>query len=173
VRVLASTNRDLRKLVDAGRFREDLYYRLNVVTINLPPLRERRDDLPLLIDAFLREFAEANGRGSVQLAPKARQALQDYDWPGNVRQLRNVIEGIVVMSTGREIALRDLPEEIRSATPDRGTVTLRVGASLNDAERELIRATLARNGGNRAQTAKVLGIGRKTLYRKMEEYGIE
>ena len=173
VRVIAATNRDLQQFVAEGKFREDLFYRLNVVQINIPALRERREDIPLLADAFLKEFCKANGREGMVITPKAMSLLQDFAWPGNVRQLRNVIEGMVVMSTGKEIAPKDLPEEIRREAPATGAVSLRVGATLADAERELIKATLAEQHGNRAATAKLLGIGRKTLYRKMEEYGIE
>ena len=173
VRVIAATNRDLRSLVDEGRFREDLFYRLNVVQVNLPPLRERAEDIPLLVDTFLKEFSAANDRHGLQLHPKAMAMLQNYRWPGNVRQLRNVIEGLVVMSAGREITPRNLPSDLRHEEPAQGSIVLHVGASLADAERELIRATLADKKGNRAQTAKILGIGRKTLYRKIEEYGIE
>ncbi|MEN6626832.1 MAG: sigma-54 dependent transcriptional regulator [Candidatus Sumerlaeia bacterium] len=172
VRVIAATNRNLKALVGEGKFREDLFYRLNVVTIDLPPLRDRREDIPLLVESFKREFALANNRPELAVSPKAMQLLQDFDWPGNVRQLRNVIEGLVVMSSGREVAPRDLPPDIARAQPAKGAVQLRVGLSLADAERELIKATLAEQGGNRARTARVLGIGRKTLYRKMEEYGI-
>ena len=173
VRVLAATNRDLQQCVAEGKFREDLFYRLNVVQINLPPLRERREDIPILVDAFLKEFCKANGREGLSISPKAMNLMQDYAWPGNVRQLRNVIEGMVVMNSGKEITPRDLPDDLRRESPANGAVTLRVGATLVDAERELIKATLAEQHGNRAATAKVLGIGRKTLYRKMEEYGIE
>lgn len=173
VRVIAATNRDLKQLVTAGQFREDLFYRLNVVQIPLPPLRERREDIPLLIDVFFKEFTQANGRDGVRLSPKAMSMMQDYSWPGNVRQLRNVIEGLVVMSTGKELGPRDLPQEIRQEGPSTGGLTLRPGISLADAERELIKATLAEQHDNRLQTAKILGISRKTLYRKMEDYGIE
>ena len=173
VRVLAATNQDLHKLVREGKFREDLYYRLNVVPLHMPPLRERPEDIPLLVDVFIREFCEANNREPIQMHPKAMAQLQDYHWPGNVRQLRNVIEGLVVMTPGREITAQSLPEEIRREEPARGHVTLRVGSSLSDAEREMIRATLSEQRGNRAKTAKTLGIGRKTLYRKLEAYGIE
>ena len=172
VRVLASTNQDLKTLVDEGKFREDLYYRLNVVQINLPPLRDRRDDIPLMIDAFMKEIGDANGRPGLTLSPKAIPILRDYQWPGNVRQLRNVIEGMIVMSASKEIQLRNLPDEIRREPPPQGALTLPVGSTFADAERALIRATLADQGDNRAATAKILGIGRKTLYRKMEEYGI-
>jgi DNA-binding NtrC family response regulator len=173
VRVIAATNRDLQACVAEGKFREDLFYRLNVVQVNLPALRERKEDIPLMVDAFLKEFCKANGRDGLTIAPKAISLLQDYAWPGNVRQLRNVLEGLVVMSSGKEIGPKELPDEIRREAPPAGAVALRLGASLADAERELIKATLADQHGNRAATAKVLGIGRKTLYRKLEEYGLE
>ncbi|MCX7011433.1 MAG: sigma-54 dependent transcriptional regulator [Candidatus Sumerlaeota bacterium] len=173
VRILAASNRDIEESVRSGRLREDLYYRLNVVRIKMPPLRERREDIPLLAHAFLKEFREENGKGPLRFTPKALALLQNFDWPGNVRQLRNVIEGMVVMSVGGEISVRNLPPEIRQSEPERQCVSLPVGSTLCDAERELIRATLRQAEGNRAQTARLLGIGRKTLYRKMEEYGLE
>jgi DNA-binding NtrC family response regulator len=144
-----------------------------VVQIVVPPLRERREDIPLMVDAFLREFCEVNGRSAVKMHPRAMNLLQEYSWPGNVRQLRNAIEGLVVMNNGREIGPRDLPEELRREGGARAALAVRVGMTMDEIEREAIRATLAAQDGNRAQTAKILGIGRKTLYRKMEEYGIQ
>ncbi len=173
VRVIAATNKNLEELVQQGKFREDLFYRLNVITINLPPLRNRVEDIPLLAASFLKEFGEQNGKPGLRLSSKTLTLLQEFDWPGNVRQLRNVIEGLVVMTNTKEIAPRHLPEQIRKGAPSRGTIPVRVGASLSEIEREAIRATLVHNHGNRAQTARQLGIGRKTLYRKMEEYGID
>jgi DNA-binding NtrC family response regulator len=174
VRVIAATNRDLKQRIAEGLFREDLFYRLNVVPIMLPPLRERREDIPLMVDAFIKEFSTANARPEIRIAPKALQLLQDFAWPGNVRQLRNVLEGLVVLSSGREIGAKDLPEEIAAHNePATGGLHLRSGMTLADAERELIKLTLAENNNNRAQTAKILGIGRKTLYRKLQEYGME
>ena len=173
VRVIAATNRNLKKLVEEGKFREDLFYRLDVVQITIPPLRERTEDIPLMVDAFMKEFSEVNGRKPLEITPKAMERLQDYPWPGNVRQLRNVIEGLVVLTAGKEITPRDLPAEVRTEGPPRGNVPIRVGMTMDEAERELIRATLAMHAGNRAQTAKILGIGRKTLYRKLEQYQIE
>ncbi|MFW6303087.1 MAG: sigma-54-dependent transcriptional regulator [Candidatus Sumerlaeota bacterium] len=172
VRVIAATNQDIEKAVEEGRFREDLYYRLNVVKIEVPPLRERRDDIPLLVDTFLEEICEQNDKPKMPIAPKALDALSNYGWPGNVRQLRNVIEGMVVLSTGKELSLKNLPEEIRSAEAPKKSLQLSVGASLEDMERELIRATLDETEGNRAAAARILGVGRKTLYRKLEQYGL-
>jgi DNA-binding NtrC family response regulator len=159
--------------VREGRFREDLYYRLNVVRIAIPPLRERRDDIPLLVHAFLSEFCKENKKPLLKIAPKAMTALCEHDWPGNVRQLRNAIEGMVVMAQGREIGIRNLPEEVRSEASAHRTFSLRVGATLADMEKEMIRATLEETKGNRAAAARILGLGRKTLYRKIEEYGLE
>jgi DNA-binding NtrC family response regulator len=171
VRLIAATNRDLKEAIAKGTFREDLYYRLNVVNIHIPPLRERKEDIPLLVAAFLREFSQENGRSIEGIDAKARLALYNYSWPGNVRQLRNSIESAVVLSKGTTITLDDLPPNIRGET---GTDSLRlaVGASLAEMEKEVIRSTLAREGGNKSRTAEILGIGRKTLHRKIEEYGL-
>ena len=173
VRIVAATNCDLEALVEQGRFREDLYYRLNVVRIHVPPLIERRDDIPLLADAFLKDICEENGKPPVRLAPRAMAYLQNFDWPGNVRQLRNAIEGMVVMSSSDEISVRHLPQEVRRAEPEDKAVAVSIGSTLADAERELIRATLIQTEGNRAKTARILGIGRKTLYRKIEDYRLD
>lgn len=172
-RVIAATNKHIEKAVEAGLFREDLYYRLNVIQIQIPPLREREEDVVLMIQSFLQEFCEQNGKGEMRVAPKALAALRQYDWPGNVRQLRNVMEGLVVLSSGREVGLRDLPEEIRAATAPRKSIPLRVGATIAEMERELIRVTLQETDGNRAAAARTLGLGRKTLYRKISEYELE
>ena len=172
VRIVAATNRDLPSLLREGTFREDLYYRLNVVNILVPPLRERRDDIPLLAMSFLREFAEENGKKLEGFDPKARQALYEYPWPGNVRELRNSVESAVVMAGSGLVGLDDLPPNLRSSGRERD-VRVPVGSTLEEAERILIRETLAAQGGNKSRTAEILGIGRKTLYQKIEEYGIE
>ncbi len=171
VRLIAATNRDLRDAIAKGSFREDLYYRLNVVNIHVPPLRERKEDIPLLVAAFLKEFSQENGKQIDGVDAKARLALYNYSWPGNVRQLRNSIESAVVLTKAATITLDDLPPNIRGES---GTDSLRlpVGASLADVEKEVIRSTLAREGGNKSRTAEILGIGRKTLHRKIEEYGL-
>lgn len=176
VRVIAATNQNLDKAVEEGRFRKDLYYRLNVVTIRIPPLRERVEDIPLLTQHYLKESCEQNDKAMMGISPKAMEALRRYDWPGNVRQLRNVIEGMVVLSLKEELTEEDLPPEIREAEPtlpSSGGLQLQVGASLADMEKEMIRATLQETGGNRAAAARILGLGRKTLYRKLEEYGLK
>lgn len=172
VRVIAASNKKLEDLVKEGKFREDLFYRLKVVEIDLPPLRERRDDIPLLVDHFLEEFARYYAKPKAKINHRAMSLLQNYGWPGNVRQLRNVLEGTVVMTQG-EITVADLPEEIRNESGNMQYIKLPTEISLRDAEKELIQAALIHYGGNRAQTARSLGLGRKTLYRKMEEFGLE
>jgi DNA-binding NtrC family response regulator len=172
VRVIAATNRNLKKEVEAGRFREDLYYRLNVIRIDIPSLRERLDDIPLIASHFLREFNREHGK-SLSLSPKSVSYLQNYHWPGNVRQLRTVIESSVILTSGKEIAPKNLPDEIRTESAPSNMVRLRVGMTVADAERELIKATLSEFSGNKAKAARTLGLGRKTLYRKLQEYEIE
>lgn len=172
VRVLAATNRKLLEMVAANQFREDLYYRLKVVEIVLPPLRERPEDIPLLVDTFLDEFAKFYGKPRPQVQPKALAMLQSYSWPGNVRQLRNVLEGAFVMTDG-QISVTSLPPEIRQKSGETAVVEIPVESTLEQMERQMISAALLHYGGNRVQTAKSLGIGRKTLYRKIEEFGLE
>ncbi|HEY9593149.1 MAG TPA: sigma-54 dependent transcriptional regulator [Spirochaetia bacterium] len=171
VRVIAATNRNLKEAIEKGSFREDLYYRLNVVNIHIPPLRERKEDIPLLVAAFLKEFSQENGKKIEGIDAKARLALYNYSWPGNVRQLRNSIESAVVLCKGQSVTLEDLPPNVRGESGD-DSVKLSLGASLADMEKEVIRSTLAREGGNKSRTAEILGIGRKTLHRKIEEYGL-
>ncbi|MBN1835662.1 MAG: sigma-54-dependent Fis family transcriptional regulator [Spirochaetales bacterium] len=171
VRVIAATNRDLREAIDEGEFREDLFYRLNVVNIHIPPLRERKDDIPLLLAAFLKEFARENDKKIEAIEPKARMILYNYPWPGNVRELRNAVESAVVMSKSSIITVDDLPPHVRSDS-EADVIRLSTGMSLADAEREVIRSTLAAENGNKSRAAQVLGIGRKTLHRKLQEYGL-
>ncbi len=171
VRLIAATNRDLKREITEGRFREDLYYRLNVVNIHVPPLRERREDIPLLAMAFLREFADENGKQIEGFDPRVRQALYAYDWPGNVRELRNCIESAVVMASGKLITLDDLPPGPRSSGEAR-TISIPAFSSLEEAERIIISETLALVGGNKSKAAEILKIGRKTLYQKIAQYGI-
>ncbi len=176
VRILAATNRNLKEQVDKGTFRQDLYYRLNVIQIDVPPLRERREDIPLFVDAYVTEFCEQNKKQKIGVSPGAMTLLQNYSWPGNVRQLRNVIEAAVIMCNAQEIQPRHLPEEIREAEEpshiDEERVYLSAGTSLEDAEKALIKATLHKVNNNKTKAAELLGIGRKTLYRKMEEYAL-
>ena len=168
-RLITATNRDLEKEVGAGTFRSDLYYRLNVVHIHVPPLRERKEDLPLLIAAFIKEFTEENAKPISSIEPKARAALYAYDWPGNIRQLRNCLESAVVMSSDDIIRLSDLPEPVREAD-QAASIKIQIGTSLAEAEQHIIMETLAAYNGNKSKTADVLGIGRKTLHRKLDGF---
>ena len=156
VRLIAATNRDLKEAIAKGSFREDLYYRLNVVNIHIPPLRDRKDDIPLLIAAFLREFSQENGKAIEGIDPKARRALVSYSWPGNVRQLRNSIESAVVLCKGSVITVEDLPPGIRGEQGG-DVVRLSVGSSLADAEKELIRSTLDPRGRQQEQGCRGAG----------------
>lgn len=172
VRIIAATNRDLLQEIAEHRFREDLFYRLNVVHIQVPPLRERKDDIPLLVASFLEEFAKENNKKITGIDARARSALYKYNWPGNIRQLRNCIESAVVMCSGREITLEDLPPSVSGAS-DTDMISIPVGITLAEAEKILIQQNLAVNKGNKSKTADILGIGRKTLHRKIDEYNLE
>lgn len=167
VRVIAATNLDLRELVEARRFREDLYYRLSVFELSIPPLRERQGDIELLVDLFLQHFNAQHGKAGLGLSAEARSLLLSYRWPGNVRQLRNVIDSAVVMAEGDQIEVKDLG--IRRDPDEAPTPSLR----LDEWEKRLIRDALARAGGSVREAAELLGIGRATLYRKIDEYQIE
>jgi DNA-binding NtrC family response regulator len=171
VRIITATNRDLKTAIEAGIFREDLFYRLNVVNIHIPPLRERREDIPILIVAFLKEFAEENNKHIEGIDPKARAVLSNYQWPGNIRELRNCIESAIVMCKGAVIGVEDLPPYI-CADAEENYLKLKAGTSFADAEKQIITFTLHQLGGNKSRTAEVLGIGRKTLHRKLKEYGV-
>ena len=168
-RLITATNRDLEKEIENGTFRSDLYYRLNVVHIHVPPLRERKEDLPLLIAAFIKEFSEENAKSISGIEPKARAALYAYEWPGNIRQLRNCLESAVVMSSDDIIRLSDLPEHVREAEQT-AAIRVQIGTTLAEAEKHIILETLAAYKGNKSKTADILGIGRKTLHRKLDEF---
>ncbi len=172
VRIISATNKDLKHEIERGTFREDLFYRLNVVNIHIPPLRERKEDIPILVSAFIKEFATENEKQLEGIDSKARALLYNYSWPGNVRELRNSMESAVVMAKGPIITPDDLPPSI-AADSESNYVRIQLGARLEDAEKELIRANLAANNGNKSRTAEVLGIGRKTLHRKLAEYRLE
>ena len=170
VRIVAATHRRLEALVKEGRFREDLYFRLKVVTLHIPPLRERKDDIPLLTSHFLQELSATYDKPVEEITADARRQLTQYDWPGNVRELRNCIEHMVVVTTDAKLGMDDLPDHIVPGEA-RATESLElVGMSLGEAERELIKNTLRMVGGNRVEAARVLGIGERTLYRKIKEY---
>ncbi len=173
VRLISATNRRLMEMVEEKHFREDLYFRINGVSITSPPLRERREDIPLLIHYFMQQTAEKHNKNIEGIRPEAQQALMGYGWPGNVRQLRRVIENMVVLSQGTKLGVEDIPPEIRPARGEStGGMNNLVGISIEQAEKELIRNTLKMTNGNREQAAKILGIGERTLYRKIKEYDI-
>ena len=169
-RVIAATNKDLEKEMKEGRFREDLYYRLNVVHIFIPPLRERREDIPLLVDHFVKEFEAENGKVISSIEPKARNAIYNYDWPGNIRQLRNCIESAVVMTSDNILHFEDLPFKEKGETE---VIKIPIGSTMENAEKEIIIKTLNHENNNKKRASDILGIGRKTLYRKLKEYNIE
>ena len=174
VRLIAATNQSLEKLIKEGKFREDLYFRLNVVSIKLPPLRERLEDIPLLIDAFLREFSQTHNKKVSIISPEARKILYKYPWPGNVRELKNCIESMVVVSMKDTIDTEDIPDHILQRSSETSTApSLVAGITIEEAERELIKSTLATVDGNREEAAKMLGIGERTLYRKLDRYGLK
>lgn len=172
VRIIAATNRNLAEEVKAGRFREDLYYRLNVIHIEVPPLRERKDDIPLLISHFLEEFNQENGKSIKSVDSRAKAAMFKYSWPGNIRELRNCMESAVVMCSGDEIRLEDLPPTISECSA-LDSVSVPLGITLDEAEKIIIQENLAVNRNNRSRTAEILGIGRKTLQRRLSEWGME
>ena len=169
VRLVAATNKDLRSEIEKGNFREDLYFRLNVVNIHVPPLRERKDDLPLFIAAFLKEFSEENGKKIEGINDKARSCLYAYDWPGNVRELRNCMESAVVMSARNIITEEDLPPTLRKQS-DEGWIRIPIGTTMEEAEKIIIRETVSAQKGNQSKAADILGIGRKTLHRKFPSW---
>jgi DNA-binding NtrC family response regulator len=178
VRLISATNRDLDEMVAEKQFREDLYFRIKGVTIHIPPLRERREDIPLLVHFFMKQSAEKYGKQQASLKPETLAALMAYSWPGNVRQLRNAVENMVVLSPNQqEIEVTALPPEVRPAggaavVTSAGSMNNLVGISIQQAEVELIRNTLKMTNGNREQAAKILGIGERTLYRKIKDYGL-
>ena len=173
VRLISATNRDLDEMVADKKFREDLFFRIKGITLQLPPLRERRPDIPLLTHFFMGQIAEKYGKKIDGIDPQAQHQLMAYNWPGNVRQLRTVVENMVVLSQGPTLTVRDLPAEIspKYALPG-GQIDSLVGISIEQAEKELIRNTLKLTEGNREQAAKILGIGERTLYRKIKEYDL-
>ena len=168
VRIVAATNRNLEEEVKNGKFREDLFYRLNVVRIPMPPLRERKDDIPLLLHNFLREFNIENEKNIQGFDNRAKSAILKYSWPGNIRELKNCVESAVVMCTGDEIKIEDLPATVREKGEEK-VINIPVGMKLDDAELLIIQENLAFCNGNKSKCAEILGIGRKTLHRKLGE----
>ncbi len=172
VRLVCATNRNLYKMVKNGDFREDLYYRLNVVTIELPPLRERGDDLPLLLSHFLKTYSAENGFESPQLSQEAQSILQNYSWPGNVRELRNFCENLVVLQRGKEITPYDLDPRFTALnlSDDYEQAASNSTLSVEENEKRLLRNALVQANGNRTKAAELMGISRRTLHRKLERW---
>ncbi|MEO8600825.1 MAG: sigma 54-interacting transcriptional regulator, partial [bacterium] len=176
-KLIAATNRDLREEVAEGRFRMDLFYRVSVTSIRIPPLRERKQDIRALVEHFLRKFAERYGADSKQIRPELIAALESHPWPGNVRELRNVVESMFLMASGESLDLADLPPEIRSpVASDSGNMGLQSAihsGNLEGAELKFIRETIEADHGNLTLVAKHLGIAKSTLYVKLKKYGLD
>ena len=173
-RVIAATNKNLEEEIREGRFREDLYYRLNVVTVDVPPLHLRREDIPILADFFLKPYAEKNRRLIKGFTPRATDLLMRYDWPGNVRELENIIERAVIMARGEMITPLEFPIDLQNLDEElkESRIDLTPGRSLKEVEKVMILRTLEEAGGNRTHAARILGISRRTLQLKLKEYGI-
>ncbi len=171
VRIVAATNRDLVAEVEAGRFREDLYYRLDVISVTAPPLRARREDIPLLVDHFLGIYCKKNARARLSVEPEVMQRLVDYSWPGNVRELENVMERAAVLCRSDVLTLQDLPEQVRRAevsSQEPAPLVFSIGTPLAEVEQRLIRETLRYTNGDKSLAAQLLGISTRTIYRKVE-----
>jgi two-component system response regulator AtoC len=173
VRLVAATNKDLEALIKAGTFREDLFFRLRVVEIHLPPLRERTADIPLLAQKFLREFATENNKPVNIFTADALEALMNYSWPGNVRELRTAIEHAVVLCRGEKISARDLPPSVRGGRVTENQLSLRNDLTVKEAEKQLIVRALKDTEGNRTKAAKKIGMSRRTFHRKLHAYHLE
>ena len=171
VRIVATTNRDLQAEVEAGNFREDLYYRLNVIEMALPPLRERKEDIPALVNNFVAKYNEENGKDIEGVGEDTLEALMQYDWPGNIRELENYTERAVVVSRGPNLAISDYPQRLSAGPQDRGDGGIHVGMTVHEMERRLIMKTLESCKGNRTEAAYLLGISTRTLRNKLHEYG--
>lgn len=174
VRILTATNKDLLKEADSGRFREDLYYRLAVIKLTLPPLLKRREDIPLLFNHFVTEFNEKYGKSVTGMSDELMQFFKTYSWPGNIRQFRNVLEGMVVLATDDILQIHELPDDVRNAPLKKGNLVdeVKPGISLEDYEKAIIEKNLAFHLNNREKTAETLGISERTLYRKINLYGL-
>ena len=172
-RVIAASNQNLIDLVRQGRFRDDLYYRLDVFRITLPPLRERASDIPLLIDEFLGRYNKAFGKKVLGISPACVGLLESYEWPGNVRELKNVIQRAVLVCPGDVILPEHLPPRFQTGSSAPQSVTFEVGTPLDEVEREMVRRALAATGNNRTQAAELLGISRRALYNKLRKHGID
>ena len=176
VRIIAATNQNLEKMVEAGFFREDLYFRLAVVPVNLPPLRTRREDIPLLVNHFSKRAKEKYGFENLKIIREVVNVLSSYSFPGNVRELENLIERMVVLSDEKSLTLRDVPEYITKPAETFGNVRMELPAgniSLDEVEREIIRYALVTHNGNQSQTARYLGITRSALIYRMQKFGFD
>lgn len=180
VRLVAATNADLKEQMEKGTFRRDLFYRIGVVTIYLPPLRDRREDIPLLLEHFVKEFSKKTDKEVEGISRGARQALMSYEWPGNIRQLRNTIEGMMALDTDGRLDIDDLPMELAEFVGESGEAFLSgagadtlIGRPLEEVEKYYIARALELTDGRREETAKMLGIGERTLYRKIKEFGLK
>ncbi|MFQ6044464.1 MAG: sigma-54-dependent transcriptional regulator [Candidatus Poribacteria bacterium] len=167
VRIISATNKDLQKAIADGEFREDLYYRLNVISVKVPPLRERKEEIPALTYHFLERHAETEEKSFTQISPEALQLLMDYSWPGNVRELENVIERAIAIGQGDTLLPQYLPKELRQELPSEFP---KVGATIKEMEKQLILKTLEQTSGNQTKAARILGITRQTLINKLKEY---
>ena len=177
MRIIAATNRNLKKLVSEGKFREDLYYRLNVINIHMPALRERKEDIPLLCKYFIKLFNREQNKNVQRLSPEAEKLLLLYDYPGNVRQLANIIEHAMILTNREVIGVESLPAEVHSKSQhaivhikDAELRELLAGMPIKEVERIIIETTLTQNGGRRELTARQLGISVRSLYNKIKEY---
>ena len=173
VRIISATNLDLKKEVEKGNFREDLYYRLNVIQINVPPLRNRKEDIPLFISNFISEFSRENNKIIKEITNKAKTALINYEWPGNIRELRNVLESAVVLSKNQIIDIEDLPPYIANYENPSKVLKIEMPSKLEKIEKNAIISTLKITNGNKSKASKLLGITRKTLQNKLSEYSIK
>ena len=184
-RIIAATNQNLEELVKSGKFREDLYFRLKVVHLKIPPLRERKGDIPLLVNHFIKKFGETHNKPGISITPEALKILEHYPWPGNVRELQNLIESLVIFSNENIIEPHHLPDEVvekssykteikQQPLPEpEDSVIIKLGDPLEEIEKRVILKTLRKFNGNKTHTAKALGIGLRTLHRKLKEYGEE
>jgi len=174
-RIIAATNKDLESMIKEKAFREDLYYRLNVITLHLPPLRERKDDILMFANEFLRSFAAKYDKNAGELSEGALNALTAYAWPGNIRELQNLMESLVILSRNRIITENDIPVQIRPMKTRHKETTLPPSDEhdLKSLEKKAILAALLESGGNKAKAAEILGISRRTLYNKIDRYDID
>lgn len=172
-RFLFATNTRLEEAVAQGRFREDLYYRMNVVTLRIPPLRDRPEDIPLLVDHYLSVLCAENNKSIKTIEPSVMEVLCDYPWPGNVRELRNIIENLIIFSKGSTLSLEQLPQQLSKKTTTPRSLVIPNGITMDELEREAIYQTLDKVGGNKTKAAEVLGIGLRTLQRKLKDYEID